>query len=276
MRRINVLNTTEGEKLRFTTYGDSPINSKNCLIFVHGFKGFKDWGFVPYIGNYFADRGYFVITFNFSHNGIADDPLEFTDLDRFAKNTFSREIKELSEIIDAYKNNYFGEIGNTKIGLVGHSRGGAISLLTAKQKNEVASVAVWASVARLDRYSERQKEEWRKKGSFEVMNMRTKQIMRLDVSLLDDLEKHKDDLLNIELAVRNLDRPLLIAHGEQDLAVPVKEAGLLYEWSDKSKTEFFIMNSAGHTFDAKHPFEGTNEKIEKLLNKTLIFFNNNL
>lgn len=275
MSRINVLNTTDGEKLRYTTYGDSPINSKNCLIFVHGFKGFKDWGFVPYIGNYFADKGYFVITFNFSHNGVGVDPLEFTELDKFAGNTFSREIKELSEIIDAYKNNFFGEVGNTKIGLVGHSRGGAISLLTAKQLKEIDAVAVWSSVANLDRYSDRQKEEWRKKGSFEVMNMRTKQIMRLNVSLLDDLENNKDGSLNIENAVKNLDRPLLIAHGEQDLAVPIKEAELLYEWSDKSKTEFYIMNSAGHTFDAKHPFEGTNEKIEKLLNKTLNFFNNN-
>jgi len=40
-------------------------------------------------------------------------------------------------------------------------------------------------------------------------------------------------------AVKELARPLLIAHGEQDIAVPIKEGELLYEWSDKKLTEFY-------------------------------------
>lgn len=267
--------TSDKQIIKATTYLDKNSFSGNALILVHGFKGFKDWGFFPYTGDYFAKRGFFTIIFNFSHNGIGENPTEFTELDKFAENTFSREIKELGEVINALKNDFFEIKITDKIGIIGHSRGGAVSILTAKKKNDVNAVAVWASVSKLDRYSTRQKEEWRKKGSFEVMNMRTKQIMRLNVSLLDDIEKHSNDLLNIENAVKNLNKPLLIAHGDQDLAVPIDEAEQLYEWSDKSKTEFHKLYGTGHTFGIVHPFEGTTDKFEKLLNNTAEFFKNN-
>ena len=276
MSKDFVLNTSRNDILRITLFGEKNLGKSPCVILVHGFKGFKDWGFSPFIGDYLGSRNFFVITFNFSHNGIGENLTEFTELDKFAENTFSLEISELSEIISAYKNNFFGQSNNRPVGLLGHSRGGGISLLTSKQNDDVNAVAVWASVSDFDRYSERQKEVWRKKRVFEVLNSRTKQIMRLNVSLLDDLEKNKKNSLNIENAVRTLNKPLFIAHGEQDLAVPVKEAETVYGWSNKDITEFHRIPGTGHTFNAKHPFEGSNQKLDSLLEKTERFFKNNL
>lgn len=276
MSKDFVLNTLRNDKLRITVFGKENLYNSPCIILVHGFKGFKDWGFCPYIGEYLSRRNFFVITFNFSHNGIGDNLTEFTELDKFAENTFSLEISELSELIKAYKNNFFGESNKQSVSLLGHSRGGGISLLTSKQNNDIKAAAVWASVSNFDRYSLRQKEEWRKKGVFEVLNTRTKQVMRLNVSLLNDLEKNKDSTLNIENAVKNLNKPLFIAHGEQDLAVPLKEAETLYSWSNKDMTKFYRIPATGHTFDAKHPFEGSNPKLDFLLEKTGNFFKNNL
>ncbi len=264
--------TAKRNKLNITTYGCENYPSAPCLIFVHGFKGFKDWGFGPYTGNFFAEKGFFVLSFNFSHNGVGDSLTEFTELDKFAENTFSLEIEELVEIINLYRSYFFGETENKKIFLLGHSRGGAIALLTASKLNEVSAVAIWSSVSTFDRYSKRQKEQWRKKGYFDVFNTRTKQAMRLNVSLLDDLEKHKNDSLNIENAIRTLNRPLFIAHADQDLAVPIKEAEQIYEWSDKRFTEFYKIIGAGHTFNCKHPFDGSNRKFDLLLEKTFNFF----
>ena len=263
--------------IRITGYGLENISSKACLIFVHGFKGFKDWGFGPYLARYFADKGLCVLTFNFSHNGIGDNPLEFSEIDKFASNTYSREVAELSAVVEAYKVGFFGAPPvSPKPVLLGHSRGGAIALLTAARKPEVKAVALWASVSKLDRYSKRQKTEWRKRGFMEVRNQRTGQVMRLNASLLEDLEENSGDLLNIKKAVETLDRPLLIAHGDQDLAVQLKEGEELYSWSDKSKTEFFKLYATGHTFDVKHPFEGSNEKFERLLKKTYDFIITNV
>lgn len=275
MSKDFILTTAKQDTLRITAYGVENLSLAPCLIFVHGFKGFKDWGFGPYIGNYFSSRGFFVLSFNFSHNGVGNSFTEFDELDRFAENTFSLELSELSQLIDSYFSGFFGETSNNVLGLLGHSRGGGIAVLTASQKDEVNAVAVWSSVSTFDRYSKRQKEIWRKKGVFEVMNSRTKQIMKLNISLLDDLEKNKDKL-NIKNAVRELNLPLLMVHGEQDLAVPVKEAESLYSIADKQKTELFLVPSTGHTFDIKHPFEGTNDKFEAVLEKTYQFFSQNL
>jgi len=265
-----------GETIAITTFGNENISQNKCIVLAHGFKGFKDWGYAPYFGNYFASNGYFVITFNFSHNGIGENKFEFTELEKFANNTFSREISELQDVVNAYNNNYFGEVSNPKIGLVGHSRGGAIALLTASKIENIKAISTWGSVSTFDRYSTRQKEIWKKKGYFSVMNMRTNQEMRLNASLLLDLEANKNGLLNIEKAVKNLKMPLLIIHGKEDLAVKISEAEDLYSWSNKENSELILIENTGHTFGCVHPFEGTNLKFEEVLSKTKEFFEKNI
>ena len=276
MSKDFILITSQNEKLRITAYGFENAGISPCIILVHGFKGFKDWGFGPYIGKYLSKQGFFVITFNFSHNGVGESLTEFTELDKFADNTFSLEINELNELISSYLNGEFCEVKNSKVGLLGHSRGGAISLLTAAKNKSVNTVATWSAVSKLDRYSERQKEKWRKKGVFEVLNTRTKQVMKLNVSLLKDIEQNRDDSLNIERAVRELGKPLFIAQGEQDLAVPFEEGEKLFEWADKRLTKFYPIENTGHTFDIQHPFKGSNDKFDALLNRTSEFFKNHL
>ncbi len=268
--------TSKGNQLQVSTFINEKLFSSKAIIFVHGFKGFKDWGFVPYLGDYFAKRGFMVVSFNFSHNGIGDNKFEFTELDKFADNTFSLEVSELNELIDSIGNGLFGIEIRSKIGILGHSRGGAAALFSAGMRKVIGAVTLWASISRLDRYSERQKIEWRKKGFFEVLNTRTNQLMRLNLNLLEDIEKNSAGTLNLEKSVRNLNRPLLIAHGELDLAVPIKEAEQIYLWAEKSSTEFYKIYGTGHTFDITHPFNGTNEKFEKLLDETAVLFEKNL
>jgi dienelactone hydrolase len=272
MKKEIIFNASDGEKIRATLFGRENLGTAPSVIFVHGFKGFKEWGFWPYIGEYFATRGYVAISFNFSHNGVGESLTEFDELDRFAENTFSREVRELSEIIDACKSGFFGEMKNQRIGLLGHSRGGGIALATATRNPDVAAVALWASTARFDRYTDHQREEWRRIGYYDIINHRTKQVMRLNVKLLDDLERHKDDLLNLEEAARTLNRPLFIAHGEQDLSVPPAEGERLLELSDRSLSEFYLVPKTGHTFGIVHPFAGSCETFDLLLDKTEEFF----
>lgn len=270
------LSTSKGNQLQFSTFFNEKEIDSNVIIYVHGFKGFKDWGFVPYLANYFSERGLCVVTFNFSHNGIGNNPTEFTEIDKFANNTISLEVSELNEVIDYLLNSKLGFEFNGKIGILGHSRGGAISLLTASSRKNINAVALWSSISKFDRFSERQKELWRKNGYFEVLNTRTNQLMRMNVTFLDDIETNAFSTLNLEKSVRNLTCPLLIAHGDQDLAVPIDEAEQIYEWANKSKTEFVKIFGTGHTFDITHPFNGSNEKFEKLLKKTYEFFLRNL
>jgi dipeptidyl aminopeptidase/acylaminoacyl peptidase len=270
------LKSSFGNYINITCYGFENLNSAPCLIYVHGFKGFKDWGFVPYLASYFSKNGFCVLTFNFSHNGVGTSLTEFDELDKFSKNTISLEISELSEIVDAYKSGFFEKNVDGRLGFIGHSRGGAVSLLTAANQPELRAVAVWCSVAKLDRYTERQKNDWREKGFVEVLNSRTKQLMRMNVSLLDDIEQNIGGSLNIENSVKNIGKPLLIVHGEQDVTVPITEAEQIFKWSDNSLSEFIRIPSTGHTFNVEHPFRASNDRFELVLEKTKDFFKKNL
>jgi fermentation-respiration switch protein FrsA (DUF1100 family) len=100
--------------------------------------------------------------------------------------------------------------------------------------------------------------------------------MPLKISLLDDIEQNKNGKLNLEKAVRNLNKPLLILHGEQDLAVKLDEGKEIYSWANNELTEFYPVEATGHTFDCKHPFEGSNPKFDFVLHKTEEFFTKNL
>ncbi len=266
--------TSDNQSLNITTYGNSNLINGNCIIFVHGFKGFKDWGFGPYLAESIAANGNFVITFNFSHNGVGENSVDFNELEKFANNTYSREINEVAEIVNAYIGGFFG-IPNVKgkIGLLGHSRGGGVAITAASKLHDVTALVTWSAISKFDRFTDRQKSEWKKNGYLEMLNTRTKQLMRLNKVLLDDIEENSQSSLNIENSLKLLDKPYLIIHGDQDLAVPIAEAEAIYSWSNKAKTELFKIIGTGHTFDIKHPFEGTSEAFERVLNKTINFFN---
>ncbi len=261
------LKTNEGDFLNISTFGFKNIKFSPCLIFVHGFKGFKDWGFFPYSARHFSDKGFFVLSFNFSHNGVDDEGIDFNRLDKFAENTVSLEVSELVQIVNAYKNGFFEENVFGKICLIGHSRGGGVALLSSLI-DKVNAYVVWASVDKFDRYTNRQKIVWKKQGFVEFLNSRTNQMMRMNVEALEDVEVNKDGSLSIEKAVKDLDKPLLILHGTEDLTVPIAEGELIYNWSDKSITEFEKLAACGHTFDIVHPFEGSNKKFDLVLSKT--------
>jgi len=275
MKKDWILELSDGEKLNITTFGENPAGKTPTIIYVHGFKGFKDWGFVPYLAEFLSGRGLFVITFNFSHNGIGSDLMEFTELEKFADNTLSREVRELSELINAYRNGFFGQT-KSSLGLLGHSRGGGVSLVATGLKDTIKAIVTWSSVATFARYNPEIEKKWRTDGYYEILNQRTGQIMRLGLILLDDIKQNQNGLLSIEKAVKNSRQPLLIIHGEEDESVPVKEAQQLAAWSDPHKSELLTIPGTGHTFGAKHPFEGSNPALDEILTRTCDFFKRNL
>jgi uncharacterized protein len=244
------------------------------LVFCHGFKGFKDWGCFPYMADRFSESGIFTVTFNFSLNGTdneKDNPVDFERLDLFAENTFSRELDDLSCVLDFLeesqdKYNY----DFSKLTLAGHSRGGGIAVLKAAEDNRIKNLATLASVAEFGRYGEETKRMWREKGFIEALNTRTKQKMRMNVSLLEDIENNTGRL-NIANAVSKLDIPVLIIHGTEDLAVEMSEAETLYKNCPSVRKKLIILEKAGHTFGAVHPFAGTTPHLETVIGEIISF-----
>ena len=120
---------------------------RTAVVVAHGFKGFKDWGFFPHLCEQLAAAGHAVVSFNFSWNGIgADDPVEFTELEAFGRNTYTRELEELLWMLEEVA---VGDLMPKKprgIGLVGHSRGGAQAILAAGESARVDALVTWSAV----------------------------------------------------------------------------------------------------------------------------------
>lgn len=261
-----------------TLYFNSITSDKNVkiplIVFAHGFKGFKDWGGFPYLCSKLSESGFAVLSFNFTHNGVNNtSPEEFSELDKFAENTHSIELNDYFSVL-----NYIPELAEKypvdkdQVGLIGHSRGGGLSIITAAENSGIVKALVTlASVADFDRYTAEQKKRWRQNGSIEMPNTRTNQLMKMNVTLLDDIEKNKERF-NITAAVSRLKIPCMIIHGKEDLAVKYTDAEKIYNSSDKEFSELCIIENTGHTFGTEHPFKGSNRSFDEVIVLTTAFF----
>jgi acetyl esterase/lipase len=244
------------------------------IIFCHGFKGFKDWGGFPFLMHELSFNNIFSVSFNFSYNGTDNtqiSPVEFTRLDLFAQNTFSRELDDLGSVIDylqEHQSEYNYDFDN--LTLIGHSRGGGIAILKTAEDNRVRRLITLATVSEFDRYSSERKLRWKEDGFLEVLNTRTMQKMRMNYSLLEDLEKNYDRL-NISGAVSKINVPSLFIHGDQDLAVDCSDSEKLYNLSNESLSNLRIYTNTGHTFGVVHPFTGTTKALENLIKEIVAF-----
>ncbi|WP_407428115.1 alpha/beta hydrolase family protein [Arcticibacter sp.] len=226
---------------------DAPL-----AIFVHGFKGFKDWGTHHLVAQYFADNGCSFLKFNFSHNGMSKEGIDvFDDLEAFAHNTFSKELNDLNEVITYVKS------GNdfpppSKIILVGHSLGGGISILQTNTDARVDKLVTWASISNFrGLWNVDYESYWKKEGVIYMSNSRTNQQMPLYLDVLTDLEENAEKLDLLE-AARSLKQPWLIIHGDADTIVTVEQAQLLKRQHPTSY--LMVLENADHVFNARHPW----------------------
>jgi pimeloyl-ACP methyl ester carboxylesterase len=258
-----------GEVRRLKNFG-----RRRAVVICHGFKGFKDWGFFPYLARRLAEGGFTAVTFNFSGNGIGESPLDFTEPDLFRANTLSQEVADLEQILEALAR---GELPGLPSGfdmnpaLLGHSRGGLVSLVVARRRRGIDKVVTWASVGLLEnRFPEPVRADWRRRGYLEVVNSRTGQVFQMGLSALDDLEAHiKDyDPANV---VAELPQPYLIVHGTSDQSVPFSEAEALFEAGRKDRIRLLALEGGDHTFGSVHPFIETTPHLEQAIEASIEF-----
>jgi alpha-beta hydrolase superfamily lysophospholipase len=162
----------------------------------------------------------------------------------FEKITFSQEIDDLQHAIE-----WVHQRGAHPIGLLGSSMGGAVAILYSQHDPRIKALVTIAAVAHplriaqqtdaLEEHVVRWKEEGYHLGAEGSVGPQ----------FLEDA-RHQD----VVAAVRRINVPILILHGEKDEVVPVEEAYDLFHNAGGVK-ELRILNGGDHRFTKEEDLE---------------------
>jgi pimeloyl-ACP methyl ester carboxylesterase len=245
---------SSGLPITFDIHFPEKKEANPLVIFLHGFKGFKDWGQWPLLAEEMAKQGFAVLRMSFSHNGTSPDtPIDFSDLEAFGKNTFSKELLDVQDVLKWVETNaiHYPEIDQNQIHLMAHSRGGAIALITANEDDRVKKMITLSGVGDLVRFSEQELSYWKNEGVMYSVNGRTNQKLPLYYSLAEDYLLNQSRFAP-QSVIQKLNKPYLIIHAEKDETVVLSEAEELHQLGSTSRLE--VIENANHSFGGKHPF----------------------
>lgn len=247
-------------------------NPGPLVVLIHGFKGFKDWGFFPPFAERLARAGFTVVNFNSSGSGVDNDGW-FSLPERFGHNTFSIDLADLRRVLEAIHHRSLEFPAPTSIGLVGHSRGGGMAVLAAAGDSRVKALVTWAAISTPERWSAELRRRWREAGFLEVRNQRTGEVLKLFPDVLDDIER-QPERLDIAAAADRVTIPWLVLHGANDETVPFREAEVLA--ASAAQPQLHRIERTGHTFGAVHPFAGMTDPLAQLFDATVAFLSRHL
>jgi pimeloyl-ACP methyl ester carboxylesterase len=127
---MSEIRSREGLSIRVDV--DAPREARALVVIVHGFKGFKDWGFYPWVGEYLCDAGFAVARFTMSND------------------TYTTQIHDVLDVVDHVQSRFRG----LPLFLLGHSRGGGVALLASREIEDLAGVVTWSAIAHADRWDQ--------------------------------------------------------------------------------------------------------------------------
>lgn len=281
------LSGADGKPILGTTHMPPSVGAiTGVLVICHGFKGYKDYGFFPYLAELATAHGLFAVRFNFSHCGMAnnlatfDRGYNFDRLDLFERDTWGKQVTDLATVAEGV---HAGQIpGIEEVGLpaifFGHSRGGVSALLAAARlgaqpgaSGKPVGVVTAAAPSEACSLDEAQKQALRSQGYLESPSSRTGQVLRVGRRWLREIERDPQ-AVDPKVAAAALSCPLLIIHGEMDPTVPVQDAHHLRHAAG-DQADFLIVPDANHTFNAPNPmpFKSVPAQTAKMCDATCRF-----
>jgi alpha-beta hydrolase superfamily lysophospholipase len=243
-----IISTSDDHPVVADIYPAAEHPAVGVVVLSHGFTGHRRWGFIPWLAGRLAEGGVEAVAIDFSHNGrvtAEGKPSEdgFPAPDLFRRNTLRRECDDLGAVIDWIAR----ERAGVPVGLWGHSRGAAATILQARSGRAIAAIATWAAANTPNRVSPRQMAEWRRNGVIEFNDSGSSAPLQMGIEYLDDIEE-RADLYDFPARASELTVPHLIVHGEHDPVVPIGEALTLYDTSELRADKKLLRMLTGHTF----------------------------
>ncbi len=255
-RRLDLLGNTH-------TPASSPAA---CVILMHGFKGYKDYGFIPVLAHDLCDAGMVVHRFNFSTSGMTNAIETFARPDLFALDTWNRQIEDAIRMVQAV---HSGEIAGKglPIYLVGHSRGGATALLTAGLYGDSLHLAGIVTINAVDdccRMSQEEQDAMLARGYAMTQSTRTHQDLRIERSWLRE-QLDKPEQHDVILQASKITCPVCVIHSNDDQAVDPSAGQAI---AKACKTKLICLAEGNHVLNMPNPSRVDTDRSEQLLKVT--------
>jgi len=267
------LTAADGGPLRGDVRTAAGDTARPAVVICHGFKGFKDWGFFPHLADRLARGGVTAVSVNLASSGVGPEGDRFSEPERFGHGTFGGDLRDLGQVMAALRGGRLPGVRTapSAVGLFGHSRGGGLMVLHAAGDAGVRALVTWSAIGSPLRWGPETIRKWRADGRIEVTNQRTGEVLPLYPDVLEELEGDTEGRFDIAAAAERVRVPWLIAHGEADETVSVREAQLLHKANDE-RAELLVVRHGSHTFGARHPWAGTTPELEQAMDATVGWF----
>ncbi len=226
----------------------SPLGS---VLLAHCFTCSKDLHTMSRLADGLADVGHEVLRFDFAAVGESEG--EFVD------KTVTNNVRDLVAAATALIRR-----GSAPCAMVGHSLGGAATLLAAEQLKTVRTVAVIgapSAPSHVGHLFASDEEEIRRTGSATVQI--ANRAFEVSSDFLDDLEKHDQ-----AGQVATLDRPLLVVHAVDDEVVHVTEGERIFHIARQPKA-FLPLLGTDHLVTSRRAAERLSQILVDWLAETL-------
>lgn len=210
------MSTPRTEELRFPGSTGTSLSgtlhlpddtARGSILLAHCFTCSQDLHTMTRLAGGLSDAGYAVLRFDFT--GLGESP------GSFEQTTVANDVRDLAAAATALIGRGFGPCG-----LLGHSLGGAASLLAAARLKTVRSIVTLGAPSSPTHVRHLFGDD---DGGPTVPVRIGGQDFEVARGFLDDLDTHDQ-----QHAVANLDRPLLVVHAVDDEVVPVAEGERIF------------------------------------------------
>jgi len=243
-----------GEIVRGSSHAPE-VEPEAAILFAHGFKGYKDYGFIPVLAAEVARRLPVVAhRFNFSHSGMGERIDTFERPELFERDTWNKQVEDIHAVAEAARSGALPETpARLPLILMGHSRGGVSCLLAAGREGSPLrprAIVTLAAPAECCRMSDEERRETLERGFAVTSSARTGQELKIDAAWLREQEEDPESH-DVLACCERIACPVLAIHGAEDPTVDPAAAGALAEACPLG--EAMVVYEGNHVFNTPNP-----------------------
>jgi uncharacterized protein len=239
-----------GREAKLTGILHLPDGASGCAVLMtHCFTCSKDYRIIVRLARNLAEAGAAVLRFDFTGLGESEGD--------FRESTISTDVADVRAAA-----RWLASQGLGSCVLVGHSLGGAASLLAAREMPEAAAVVVIATPSSTTHLKRLFPEGDRQTRDFFEVDIAGRKF-KLSPRFVEELEKH-----SLRDTAAELGRPFLVLHGTEDRVVKIEQGEMLFAAARQPKS-FIALQGADHLITQPAHLESAGQLLSTWLRATL-------